>query len=268
VIAIDIPYGVYAAYQGFFREAFIAAVSSVLGEVPYSVYVTYFARSTVGTTLIYYDNIIAGTDYDVYAASTAVKSLFNMNASACSATTPVGCPAFSPLVAAFGANGLPAPAAYYNDQFVASVYQTPPDTTVNVSKVGTWRAMDSNEVVAVDIEYMVYATQQQYYKKAFIAAMAHALGVSTVSVFVNDFQRSSAGTTNIYFDIELDATTSTFAVSATFVSVQNLFSRCNAQLVGCRAGSNSTLVQLLRQYGLPVCNAYYNDQLSPTQEVC
>ena len=164
---------------------------------------------------------------------------------------------------AFADNGLPAPAAYYNDQFVASAYTTPANSAVNVSQVGTWQFADSNEVIAINIVYSVYATQQQYYKEAFMAAMAKALNVSIEAVYVNDFQQSSAGTTKIYFDVELSATSSSIAVPAMLSSVQGLFYACqgagNAP-IGCEAGTNSSLVAAMQSYGLPVTNAYYNEQ--------
>jgi hypothetical protein len=262
VIAIDIPYGVYAAQQAYYREAFIAAIAAVREQLLFSVYVTNFQQSSQGTTLIYFDTIIVGSDYDVAAASAAVQGLFDTTSAVCAASTPIGCPALPLLTAAFAANGLPAAAAYYNDQFVASAFVAPSGTIIP-SQVGTWQFADSNEVVAIDIVYSVYATQQQYYKEAFIAAMAETLNVSYAAVFVNDFQQSSSGTTKIYFDIELDATSSSVAVPAMLGSVQALFQACQGAgiaPIGCDAGASSPLVAALLKYGLPITNAYYNDQ--------
>jgi hypothetical protein len=176
VIAIDIPYGVYAAQQAYYREAFITAIADVRDQLLYSVYVTNFQQSTQGTTLIYFDTILLGSDYDVAAASASIQQLFDITNAACASTAPIGCPAQSALIAAFENAGLPASAAYYNDQFSASAFVAP-SGTINTSRVGTWQFADSNEVIAVDIVYSVYATQQQYYKEAFIAAMAQALNV-------------------------------------------------------------------------------------------
>lgn len=260
MIAIDIPYGVYAARQAFYREAFIASIASVLGELLYSVYVTTFQQSTRGTTLLYFNTIIAGTDYDVVASAVAFRALFHTGSTVCAATTPVGCPAHAPLVAAFALNGLPAPAAFYNDQLAASAYVATADV-VNASQVGSWQTIDSNEVIVLDIAFNAYASQQQSYKEAFTVAVAQALNVTAYSVFVNDFQRSSAGTTKIYFDIELPAVTSSVAVPAEFAEVAALFTPCHGTgnaPVGCPAVA--TLVLALQQYGLPVTNAYYNDQ--------
>jgi len=262
VIAIDIPYGVYAAQQAYYREAFIAAMADVRDQLMYSVYVTNFQQSSQGTTLIYFDTIILGNDYDVAAASAAVQALFDTTSDACVDTHPIGCPALPILTDAFAIYGLPAAAAYYNDQFAPSAYVAP-NGVINTSQVGTWQFADSNEVVAIDIVYSVYATQQQYYKEAFIAAVAQTLGLGFEAVFVNDFQQSSAGTTKIYFDIELDATSSSVAVPAMLLNVQALFQACQGDgnpPIGCSAGSTSPFVVALQEFGLPITDAFYNDQ--------
>jgi hypothetical protein len=226
------------------------------------VYVTNFQQSSVGTTLIYFDTIIVGSDYDVAAASAAVQALFDTSSAICASTTPIACPARSQLTAAFALYGLPAAAAYYNDQFAASAFVAP-SGAINSTQVGTWQFADANEVIAINIVYSVYATQQQYYKEAFTAAVAQSLGVSGEAVFVNDFQQSSAGTTKIYFDIELDATSSSVAVPAMLGSVQALFEACQGAgiaPIGCSAGATSPLVVALREFGLPITDAFYNDE--------
>jgi hypothetical protein len=262
VIAIDIPYGVYAAQQAYYREAFIAAMADVRDQLIFSVYVTNFQQSSVGTTLIYFDTIILGSDYDVAAASAAVQALFDTSSADCASTAPIGCPAHSQLLGAFVAYGLPAAAAYYNDQFAPSAFVAP-NSAINASQVGTWQFADSNEVIAINIAYSVYATQQQYYKEAFTAAVAQSLGVEGHAVFVNDFQQSSAGTTKIYFDVELPATSSSVAVPAMLSSVQGLFQACHGDgsaPIGCSAGTTSPLVIALQQFGLPITDAFYNDE--------
>jgi len=260
VIAIDIPYSAYAAQQAFYREAFIASIASVRGVLLYSVYITNYQISSQGTTLLYFDTIFEGTDYDVAAAASAVQTLFDTGNAACATTTPIGCPAHTPLLAAFAANGLPAPAAYYNDQLVASLYGAAA-SGVNASQIGTWQSIDSGEVIVLNVAFGAYAARQQSYKEAFTAAVAQVLNVSAVSVYVNDFQQSTSGTTKIYFDIELPATTSSVAVPAEFAEVASLFTPCHGpgnSPVGCPA--LPPLVLALQQYGLPVTNAYYNDE--------
>jgi hypothetical protein len=71
-------------------------------------------------TLIYFDTILEGTDYDVASSAAAIQALFNLTHPICAATTPVGCPALSALTSAMVSNGLPAAGVYYNDQLVAS----------------------------------------------------------------------------------------------------------------------------------------------------
>ena len=223
----------------------------------YGVYITNFQASSVGTTLIYFDTVLYGSDYDTVAANAAVRALFN--------GTAIGSPALPALVAAFVDNGLPVTGAYYNDQLTPSTY-VEPDTTplIDAKKVGTWLYADTGEVIALDIPYGKYASGQQYYKEAFTAALADVLGLVYETVWVNDFQQSAAGTTLIYFDVSLPATTSS-AIITTFSSIQSLFTDCHpatGDRVGCPAGNTSALVLRLKQYfgdDLPT-NAYYNQQ--------
>ena len=264
VIALDIPYGIYATNQQYYREAFVKAMASVQGYQTFSVYVTNFQTSSAGTTLIYFDTILYGTDYDTVAANAAVHSLFN--------GAGVGSPAIPALVNAFIANGLPVAGAYYNDQLAStpSAYIDPGSVAIDSVKVGTWQHADTGEVIALDIAYGVYATNQQYYKEAFIAAMSATLGLGPESVWTNDFQQSAAGTVLLYYDVSLSATSST-AISNTFMEVANLFTDCHPSTgdrIGCPAQATactslpctSTLVSKLIQFGLPVTNAYYNQQ--------
>jgi hypothetical protein len=241
----------------FYREAFVKAFANIEGYEVYTVYVTNFQNSTVGTTLMYFDHVLYGTDYDKVNEEAAVQALFN--------GTDPGSPALPPLVNAFVANGLPVAGAYYNDQYTPSAYVSPVPTAINASQVGTWTHADSGEVMALDINYDLYASKQQYYKQAFTAALADTLGMGYEAVWVNDFQQSAAGTTLIYFDVSLSATTSE-AISATFLGIESLFTDCHpatGDRVGCPAGANSTLVQAMLQYGLPLTNVYYNQQPAP-----
>jgi hypothetical protein len=262
VIAIDITYGVYAANQAYYREAFIAAITKFRGEFTDSVYITNFQASSAGTTLIYFDTILQGSDYDVAAFAAGVLHMFDLTAPACAGTTPVGCPAFANLTSAFLDAGLPVAGVFYNDQVGTSAYTPSSAAPINASRVGTWQYADSNEVIALPISYYWYAYNQQYYKEAFMAGMALALGVELDAVYVNDFQRAAAGTVLIYFDIELPATSSS-AIPEMFSNVTALFTPCNGagvSPVGCPAGTSSALVASLQQYGLPICDAYYNQQ--------
>ena len=166
-----------------------------------------------------------------------------------------------------------------------SLADAPPSTTpVIASEVGTWQFADSNEVIALDIPYSTYgaflvpgrfrprvdvssrvavsATNQQYYKEAITAGVAAALGVAQDAIYVNDFQMSASGTTLIYFDIALPAVSSS-SIPVMFSQVSSLFTACNGagvSPVGCPAGSSSLLVTKLQSFGLPITNAYYNQQ--------
>jgi len=265
VIAIDIAYGTYAANQLYYREAFISGFAAVQGTQVYSVYITNYQASSVGTTLIYFDTILAGTDYDVAAAAAAVQGLFNLADASCASTAPVGCPAHAALTNAFIANGLPVAGVFYNDQLTASLFSYNGADPIDPLKVGTWQFPDSNEVIAIDIVYSTYATNQQYYKEAFTAGIADALNVGVNSVYVNDFQQSADGNTLLYFDIALPATSSS-AIPIMFSQVQALFTPCNGagvSPVGCNAGTSSVLVTKLRKYGLPITDVYYNQQYAP-----
>ena len=83
IIAIDIPYGVYAAQQAYYREAFIAALASTLEVQRAAVTVTNFQQSSQGTTLIYYQIILEGSNSDVSVSSEANEALFDVDAENC-----------------------------------------------------------------------------------------------------------------------------------------------------------------------------------------
>jgi hypothetical protein len=179
------------------------------------------------------------------------------------------------LVNAFIANGLPVGGAYYNDQLALtpSAYVDPGTVPIDAGKVGTWQHADTGEVIALDINSGVYATNQQYYKEAFAAAMSSTLGLGPESVWVNDFQQSAAGGVLVYYDVSLSATSST-AISNAFGSIVGLFTDCHpatGDRIGCPAQATactslpctSTLVTKLIEFGLPVTNAYYNQQNAP-----
>jgi len=267
VIALDIPFSIYASHQQYYRAAFVKAFANATGRQVSSVYVTNFQTSSAGTTLIYFDTILFGTDYDTVAANAAVHALFN--------GTAVGSPALPVLVNAFIANGLPVGGAYYNDQLAStpSAYTATGTPPIAADKVGTWQHADTGEVIALDISYGVYATKEQFYKEAFAAAMSSTLGLEPDSVWVTDFEQSAARSVLVYYEILLSPTSST-AVTNTFAEVVNLFTDCHPSTgdrVGCPAQPTactslpctSTLVTKLKQFGLPVTNAYYSQQNAP-----
>ena len=265
VVALDIAYASFAARYAFYREAFINAFASMLAYEPYSVTIINYQASSANSTLVYFDIVLSTlSDYDVIATVATVKTLFNLSAVPCAATTPVGCPAIPAFAEALQTNGLPIVGAYYNDQFPTQypLVVTPPPPALNASQVGSWQFTDGNEVLALDILYESYANREQYFRDAVVAGVADALGVAYDAVYVNDFQASAVSTTLVYVDVDLPAPTSS-AIPAMFSQVALLFTQCrgpNVLPAGCPAGVNSSLVTKLRQYGLPLTNAYYNQQ--------
>jgi hypothetical protein len=264
VIALDLPYGTYAQNQAFYRIGFVNALTHLLGDDYCTVYVTNFQTSSSGGTLLFFDVILQGFDTDVVAAHTRLANLFT--------STELGSPATPALVDALAANGVPAAGAYYLDQLAStpSAYVDPAPAPFEGAKVGTWQHSDSGEVVAVDVPYEAYAINEQFYKEAFTAGMAAALNLPSLSVWVNDFQQSAAGNVLIYFDVALSATSST-AISNTFAEVMGLFTDCHPSTgdrIGCPAQPapctalpcTSGLVSRLKEFGLPITNAYYNQQ--------
>jgi len=248
-------------------------MSDVLGVSDYTLFVTNYQMSQAGTTLLYLDVVLPGTDprgadYDIVTAFAQVKALFQTMQRSCAATTPVGCPAVPALIAAFAAHGLPAAGAYYNQQYKASTYVPGPPPDVDPARVGTWQLNDNGEAVVLDIPFDAYAPNQAAYKEAFSAGMSQALNVGTALVSVTNFQRSESGTTILFFDIingGLGAATSSEATTAQNSHVRSLFESCRGQNeapVGCRA--LSALNEAFKSYGLPIVSAYYNEQpLSP-----
>ena len=259
-IAIDIPMGEYQQWQAFYGAAFRLSLASLLGELDYSVVITDVEASFSNTTLIFFEIVLNGDDYDSQPIIAAIKGLFDLANSNCATTTPLGCPAYTTLINAFSANGLPAPAAYYENQFVTSAYVSTARVK-DTSKIGTWLWTDNGEFIALDIQFKDFQPYSQYYVKAFTAAVAQALSRPTASVSVNSFQRTIKDTTLINFDIELPDDESS-AIPVSFAQVASLFEPCLGQDIlptGCSA--HPKFVTALQQYGLPVTNAYYNTQV-------
>jgi len=246
--------------QSFFKEAFVAALGGALAEPLYAVYVTNFQQSSSHGTLVYFDIVLEGNDYVVSLEFTRVQSLFCDPAGG---AVRVGSPACPALVRALVANGLPVAGAFYNDQLTASAYTGGSMPPITIGSVGTYQWIDSGEVIAIDIPYAAYADRQTFYQEAVIAGLASALGVSVDTVWVTNFEQSSAGTTLVFVDVVLGQTSSS-AVTASFASIENLFESCNGVgnlPLGCAASPASGLVSAFKSFGLPVTNAYYNQQI-------
>ena len=261
VISLDITYAVYAQHQAYYRLAFQKGISSVLTDILESdLSINTFLVSYTGGTLIYFSCLIPDM-YQVPKFNLAILNLFDTTSPLCANDgTYTGCPAYQSLVDSFMFYGLPVANVYYINQKNARTWYPPPTPNINSTKVGTWQFADSNEVIAVDIPYNKWATNTYYLQSTFIAGIAGALNIDVEAVYVNDFQSSAVGTTLIYFDIALPAYSSS-AVPVMFFQVASLFTQCKGagvSPVGCPA--NSALINSLKNAGLPLNNAYYNQQ--------
>ena len=80
-----------------------------------------FQVSNTGGTLIYFDRVLYGSDYDVAAAFTLVQALFE-------APCGIGSAATQATLDGFRRYGLPVTAAYYNQDIsgIAAIYPSPP----------------------------------------------------------------------------------------------------------------------------------------------
>lgn len=211
-IVLDISYNSYAVQQDYYQEAVVATLAASLQLPAYAVYVTDFARSSVGTTIVFFDTVLEGSSSSstvvleeyvhvqarlLHPPPSSRGALTLQQALFCPASGPVvpGSPACPSFVAALQANGLPVSAAYYNEQLVASSWSAPPTPAVDASQVGTWNRLNAGEAVALNISYDHYSVNQQSYQAAFIAAVTAILNIPSDTVTVVNFKRSSAGTT-------------------------------------------------------------------------
>jgi len=297
--AQDIPYNLYSTHEPFYKEAFTLALARAL-KAPLvrrdvlldqllsplsltrfnSIDVTNYQNSTAGTVLITFDFIFA--DYDGgREASAAVKALFCAEGGGDVVLGSPSCPSTESKKSIFEemrAVGLPVQGVYYNDQTTPAAIPlpSPPFNTYgngkfsyyNSSLLATWAQEDPSEVIALDIPYSHYADNQQYYKEAFSAGFALALGLRVENVFVAEFHMSASGTTLVFVNIILDhdsmTSTDNTPLYDSFANVKSLFLDCgSAERFGCPAKPASRLVEYLQSFGLPISMAYYNDQLPP-----
>jgi len=283
VIALDIPYNLYSTQEPYYKEAFTLALAKALDIPIVSLDVTNYQNSSAGTVLITFDFIFA--DYDGgRQASASVRALFCADGGGDVILGSPACPTSATkvgLVDRMLAVGLPVGGVFYNDQTTpaSAPLPSPPFNTFNTngngkssyynsSLLATWAEEDPSEVIALDIPYSHYADNQQYYKEAFSAGFALALGLRVENVFVIDFQMSASGTTLVFVNIILDhdsvTSTDNNPVHDSFANVQSLFLDCgSANKIGCPADPGSRLVEHLQSFGLPISMAYYNDQTQP-----
>jgi hypothetical protein len=252
VLALDLPYSNFAANYMFYAAAVTKGIYSVSNQ---EIIVNNYQPSNFNTVLVYFDVISISTDA-AYVENDAWEALFCPP----NGTLVAGSPACPPLLAALQAQGMPIAGAFFQEQTSPSTWTSALlRNTVDASAVGTWKYSDWGEVICVDILFLDWAQHVQSYSKAFQYGLQKTLNLTENSVEVSDFQASGAGTACIYINILLPSTTSSDSIPNSFQTVQGLFEACGPLAnVGCP--SKPALVASLRQYGLPLTNAFYNEQ--------
>ena len=111
-MALDIDFGTFAVYESYYSAAFTAATSAALGINPEDMWVSTFSASSIGTTVVFFDMVVYGTDSSssavIPARYMAVQGLFQGG--------DIGSPATDAYIAALQQFGIPLTGAYYNDQ--------------------------------------------------------------------------------------------------------------------------------------------------------
>jgi hypothetical protein len=120
-IALDMPFGDYAARQGFYQAAFADALASCLNTTADTVEVTSFQVTPAGTVAVFFNVLLAGSS----SSSTAVAE-DAMNVASLFLTGGVGSPAKPLLVEALQRFGVPVAAAFYSQQFLPPPSPPPP----------------------------------------------------------------------------------------------------------------------------------------------
>lgn len=251
-MALDIPFLLFTAHADAYVDSFTGALARTLGVQVATLAVTEYQASSVGTTLIYFDTILTGTDDSSSAVTLAfsaqVRSLFQPG------STSVGVPALPALLSELLATGLPMSNAFLQDQLVP----TSGVTSAGGAGMASWSKSDSNEVLALDIPFASFLPSQAFYSAAFIAALSSLLSVPAETIHVNLFQASTAGTTLIFFSRLLDGapSTSSDVVLSAFAEITAFFGPTPA--VG--APALPAVVEAMQAFGLPLSALYYQDQ--------
>jgi hypothetical protein len=237
-----------------YKQAFVSSISAVLNISAAQVSLPFLKNSTVGTALLVCTFLVEDRD-----AAIKINQDFQAQFSCTTPTVRTGSPACSTLISVFNSNGLPVTAAYYVNQNTPTHY-----IDKNSGKIVT---EDVGEVIAIDINYVSFVENASAYTAAFISGLADALNVSSSAIVMEQTNLalvSKVGNALLYFNILLPSYTSSSSNSVinTFQSVQSLFNCTSTCTVGTPAGPTSALVRALQKYGLPLTNAYYNDQLA------
>ena len=246
VIAINMLFDDFAPRQAALRRVVAKVLAEALNTVTGAIVVVSFQKSTVGTTLIYFDILLGATSSsEITSSFFAVQSLFG-----CSGDVVPGSAACPALQLAFQNNGFPVD-VYYNDQLTGGVLD-PMRISTDPGQLASWLTYQS-EVVSLNLSISSFAPFEERYSAAFCGAIAHALNISSDRIDVTDFQGGSGGKTLIYFYILMDyvSSTSTAAIETLNTDVSNLFA-CSSP--GCPA--QAALTSALALFGLPVQSFY------------
>jgi len=250
-VVLDIPFLQFTSHADAYVDAFSGAMARALGVSVVAVSVADYQSSSTGTTAIYFDVLLVGSD----SSSSAVTPAMSSRVRALFAPGATGSAALSPLLAQLQSTGLPVGNAYYQDQLTGDA-----GGVAKTIGIASWKQSDSNEVVALNIPFTNFLPNQAFYSAAFVAAMASLLAVPVETVHVSLIQASSAGTTRIYFSRLLDGTPSTSSdvVLTAYSELAALFGPAPV------AGSPAlpAVVAAMQDFGLPLTAIYFQDQLS------
>jgi hypothetical protein len=262
VVTLDIPFASFSAHADAYVDAAASALAAVLAVQPAAVTVSEFQPSSVGTTVLYFDVIAAGSDSSSSAVTpalaAAVRSLFAPGLPA------TGAPALPALLGALREAGLPLRNAYYQDQLVPSPAADSPAPPAPAGSMAGWPFQEGGEVLALDIPFGDFTSRQKYYTAAFVTALASLLGAPAAALHVHLIQQSSVGTTRLYFSRLLPdggpGSVSSEVISAASIQLHALFAPGpGSPAVGAAALPH--VVDAMRATGLPVRGVYQQDQL-------
>jgi len=281
VIALDIPFDVFAAHATAYTEAFTLAWAQLLGIDMYDIYFEKFIPSSSGTVNMYFDVSMPpmGTDTSSAVIVDSHQHIASFFASSDPSADPLNPPpnttATAAAVSVMQSFGLPITAAYYIDQR-ASSYDLAAFTPVadpGPGELNPWNMVDAGIVVALDIPFSQFGMHSRQYSEAFLAAVSESLMLNISAaprVVVRNFQPSSVGTTAVYFDVLLSGnpdTSSSAVLVADNLRVQDMFTHLPGQnpVMGAPLTSGAAgvrLLEALKRYGLPLTMAYFIDQLA------
>jgi len=265
-----------------YAAAFRTVIEALLGC---EAVVTDF-QSDGGRTVLYAD-LISALPLDVFNSS-----YLALYCPVGGASLSTGAPACLAFTQAFQEAGIPVAGVYYQRNNATGTVTTQQAGAANASKLGTYQAIDTGEVVCVDISFEDFAFYYDQYAVAFQLGIELALNLTRGSAVVSDTRPSLADTTCVYYDSILPFTltgASDYSVVQDAYNLVRLFTSCtsygaehaaccsdpgacaNTNIVACVFGCPARvsappplkpLVASLQLFGLPVQNAYYNQEFS------